>query len=29
VQQQRDAYFPILKRLADDGEFFGRMRARR
>jgi len=29
VQQQRDLYFPILKRLADDGEFFGRMRARR
>jgi hypothetical protein len=29
VQQQRDIYFPILKRLADDGEFFGRMRARR
>jgi len=29
VQAQRDVYYPILKRLADDGEFFGRMRARR
>ena len=29
IQAQRDVYYPILKRLADDGEFFGRMRARR
>lgn len=29
VQAQRDIYYPILKRLADDGDFFGRMRARR
>lgn len=29
TQAQRDIYYPILKRLADDGDFFGRMRARR
>lgn len=29
VRAQRDIYYPILKRLADDGDFFGRMRARR
>ncbi|MDC9822643.1 hypothetical protein PRN20_02755 [Devosia sp. ZB163] len=29
IQSQRDIYYPILKRLADDGDFFGRMRARR
>lgn len=28
-QAQRDIYRPILKRLADDGDFFGRMQARR
>jgi len=29
TQAQRDVYYPILKRLADDGDFFGRMQARR
>lgn len=29
TQAQRDIYYPILKRLADDGDFFGRMQARR
>jgi hypothetical protein len=29
VQSPRDIYSPILRRLAEDGDFFGRMRARR
>lgn len=29
VQSARDIYSPILRRLAEDGDFFGRMRARR
>ena len=29
MQSARDIYSPILRRLAEDGDFFGRMRARR
>lgn len=29
VQRQRDTYYPVLRRLADNGDFFGRMHARR